>query len=374
MFNLKKDHIMKKSLPIVLLSLFYMVGFSQDTVHLYLDANYRQVEKKRDASVIRELVIKNDHYFLKDQSINGKMLYYGEFISINPFIEDGLTRKYNNGELCASGHYKKGFLSGAWIYINGKYADTVDFSLAESYYHEIKDDCVRNYKTKEALCTKDSSLVLDDLQSFMRQNFHTPLRVNVFTDSVDCNINFLMDTTGHIICPDVSNSMNKDIAYELLRLLFLYKCNVKIETPLKLTLPFYYDISPAFVFVEKQAEFQDGSLEEFRTWVQDHLVYPPDAKTKGITGRVTLQFAVSSRGDVIDVKILRGSDPSFDREAYRVVSSSPKWEAARQGGRAVRQQFVMPVIFDLPESQNKTETKKEAEERPYLFSKPASKK
>jgi protein TonB len=104
---------------------------------------------------------------------------------------------------------------------------------------------------------------------------------------------------------------------------------------------------PAFVFVEEQATFQGGSLDDFRTWVQKNLVYPPVAVENGIFGRVTVQFAVNSRGEVVDVKILRGVDTSLDKETIRVIMSSPKWGAAKQGGRAVKQQFVMPVIFQL---------------------------
>ena len=104
---------------------------------------------------------------------------------------------------------------------------------------------------------------------------------------------------------------------------------------------------PAFVFVEEQATFQGGSLESFRDWVQQNVVYPAVAVENGIFGRVTVQFAVNSRGEVVDVKVLRGVDPSLDKETIRVIMSSPKWGAAKQGGRAVKQQFVMPVIFQL---------------------------
>ena len=104
---------------------------------------------------------------------------------------------------------------------------------------------------------------------------------------------------------------------------------------------------PAFVFVEEQATFQGGDVGAFREWVQKNLVYPPVAVENGIFGRVTVQFAVNSRGEVTDVKILRGVDPSLDKETIRVIMSSPKWGAAKQGGRAVKQQFVIPVIFML---------------------------
>jgi protein TonB len=111
--------------------------------------------------------------------------------------------------------------------------------------------------------------------------------------------------------------------------------------------PVIVEEEPAFVFVEEQATFQGGDINSFRDWVQKNLVYPPVAVENGIFGRVTVQFAVNSRGEVTDVKILRGVDPSLDKETIRVIMSSPKWGAARQGGRAVKQQFVIPVIFML---------------------------
>jgi protein TonB len=111
--------------------------------------------------------------------------------------------------------------------------------------------------------------------------------------------------------------------------------------------PVIAEEEPAFVFVEEQATFQGGDINAFRDWVQKNLVYPPVAVENGIFGRVTVQFAVNSKGDVTDVKILRGVDPSLDKETIRVIMSSPRWGAAKQGGRAVKQQFVIPVIFLL---------------------------
>jgi periplasmic protein TonB len=104
---------------------------------------------------------------------------------------------------------------------------------------------------------------------------------------------------------------------------------------------------PAFVFVEEQATFQGGDLNTFREWVQKNLVYPPVAVENGIFGKVIVQFAVNSHGEVCDVKVMRGVDPSLDKETIRVIQSSPKWGAAKQGGRAVKQQFTMPVVFQL---------------------------
>lgn len=334
----------------LLLILSCINTYSQDTINLYLDAKFQQVESKRKAVILRKATTRDDHYILKDQYINGEMLNYGEFISVNPFIEDGLSRHYESGRLYSTGNYKNGKLSGKWIYAIGNYLDTVDYSFVGKYYNEFRDSC-RNTKemNKISITTNDSTKILEDLQKFIKHNLHFPSRSKDLKESINCNLNFNIDTTGHIYCPEISNCISDDdFAYELLRVLFLYKSDHKVQTPLNLSMPIYYDIEPSFVFVEKVATFQSGNLETFRMWVQNNLVYPSDALKKGVSGRVTIQFAVTSKGEVVDVKILRGINASLDNEAYHAVLSSPKWEAAQQGGRAVRQQFVMPIIFTLP--------------------------
>ncbi|NLO00065.1 MAG: TonB family protein, partial [Bacteroidales bacterium] len=60
-----------------------------------------------------------------------------------------------------------------------------------------------------------------------------------------------------------------------------------------------------------------------------------------------LQFTVNPDGSVSNIKVLRGVDPSLDKEAVRVVSLSPKWEPGRQRDRAVKVTYTFPVIFQL---------------------------
>jgi protein TonB len=90
-----------------------------------------------------------------------------------------------------------------------------------------------------------------------------------------------------------------------------------------------------------------GDENTFTKWVSERIVYPEIAKENSVQGRVMLQFKVDTDGRVVDVKVLRGVDPSLDREAVRVVSSSPKWTPGRQRNRAVRVVYNFPVIFQL---------------------------
>lgn len=102
-----------------------------------------------------------------------------------------------------------------------------------------------------------------------------------------------------------------------------------------------------FQLVEEKPSFMGGDANQFSKWVNQRLVYPEIAKENGVQGRVTLQFTVEKDGTVTKVKVLRGVDPSLDKEAVRVVSQSPKWKPGKQRDRAVPVTYTFPVIFQL---------------------------
>lgn len=99
--------------------------------------------------------------------------------------------------------------------------------------------------------------------------------------------------------------------------------------------------------VDQQPSFMGGDANAFSRWVNERLVYPEIAKKNGISGRVTLQFTVETDGRVTNVKVLRGVEPSLDKEAVRVVSRSPKWEPGKQRDKPVKVTYTFPVIFQL---------------------------
>ena len=102
-----------------------------------------------------------------------------------------------------------------------------------------------------------------------------------------------------------------------------------------------------FQLVEEKPSFQGGDANQFSKWVNQRLVYPEIAKENGVQGRVTLQFTVEKDGSVTKVRVLRGVDPSLDKEAVRVVTMSPKWKPGKQRDRAVPVTYTFPVIFQL---------------------------
>ena len=101
-----------------------------------------------------------------------------------------------------------------------------------------------------------------------------------------------------------------------------------------------------FDMVEQAPQFPGGPAE-LMAWLGKNIRYPVIAQENGIQGRVICQFVVGSDGSVRDIKVMRGVDPSLDKEAVRVIQSMPKWIPGRQNGKAVSVRYTLPVTFKL---------------------------
>lgn len=101
-----------------------------------------------------------------------------------------------------------------------------------------------------------------------------------------------------------------------------------------------------FEVVEQPPAFP-GGMAELMKYLSKNIKYPTIAQENGIKGRVILRFVVSPTGDISEVQVLKGVDPSLDKEAIRVVKSMPRWIPGKQQGRAVPVYYTLPVTFQL---------------------------
>ena len=101
-----------------------------------------------------------------------------------------------------------------------------------------------------------------------------------------------------------------------------------------------------FTVVEQEATFPGGN-EKLGEYLAKSIKYPQQAKETGTRGKVMLTFVVERDGSITDIKVLRDIGSGCGEEAKRVVKEMPKWQPAKQRGKAVRQQFVLPVSFNL---------------------------
>lgn len=106
------------------------------------------------------------------------------------------------------------------------------------------------------------------------------------------------------------------------------------------------DEGEIFMIVEEMPEFPGGT-EALQKYLAQSVRFPVIAQENGIQGRVYIQFVINQNGEVTNATILRGVDPSLDREALRVVEAMPKWKPGKQRNRPVRVSYTVPINFVL---------------------------
>ncbi|MDR1918814.1 MAG: energy transducer TonB [Tannerellaceae bacterium] len=101
-----------------------------------------------------------------------------------------------------------------------------------------------------------------------------------------------------------------------------------------------------FLVVEEMPQFPGGEGELLK-FLNSSVKYPVIAQENGIQGRVICSFVINRDGSVVDAQVVRGVDPSLDKEALRVVNTQPKWSPGKQRGKPVRVKFTVPITFKL---------------------------
>ncbi len=101
-----------------------------------------------------------------------------------------------------------------------------------------------------------------------------------------------------------------------------------------------------FDVVEVMPSFPGGQAA-LMSYLSNNIKYPQIAMENGVQGRVVCTFVVERDGSITDIRVVRGVDPSLDKEAIRVLKSMPHWIPGKQNGSAVRVKFTVPVTFKL---------------------------
>jgi protein TonB len=113
-------------------------------------------------------------------------------------------------------------------------------------------------------------------------------------------------------------------------------------------IPEVFTDEPPFSVVEDMPIFNGGKPEiEFRKYISQNLNYPEIAAINGVCGKVYVQFVVNDKGKVINAVVLNPFDPALDKEALRVINSSPLWIPGKQRQKPVKVIFTFPINFVL---------------------------
>lgn len=128
---------------------------------------------------------------------------------------------------------------------------------------------------------------------------------------------------------------------------------VRVSLPVNITA---LELPPAeemiYMYVEQMPGFPGGqpAMEKF---IASNINYPKDAITQGQQGMVAVNFIVNTEGIITKSKVIKGISKSIDAEALRIVEAMPTWTPGKQNGRKVSVQMTIPLIFKLPQEEQK---------------------
>jgi TonB family protein len=152
----------------------------------------------------------------------------------------------------------------------------------------------------------------------------------VFTKDDCLNIFHALDTS-------IFNSWSEDIDYLTGAIKF------RLQEPEEEALGWNYH--------EEPPKFNGGAPQLMTQWVKERQVYPRKALKLGLEGRVTIQFTISEKGKLKNVKVLRGVHKSLDRASLQLVKSTAGlWTPGEDlHHKPCSRTFTFPVIWELPE-------------------------
>lgn len=96
--------------------------------------------------------------------------------------------------------------------------------------------------------------------------------------------------------------------------------------------------------IDQAVQYKGGS-DELNKFIAMNLKYPEKAYSKGIVGRVVVQFVVEKDGTLTNFMIKTPAHDLLNEEALRVMKKADAFIPAMSKGKAVRSQYSQPFVF-----------------------------
>lgn len=321
-----------------------------------------------DDSIFRiETVPINDSssFITKAYREDSSMIYWIHLKSVNPEKRNGrYVSFFPNKKIHCSGQYDNNIPFGEWRYFN----TNGNLDTVINYNEAIKSLLAATDQKKNIfnITDKDASFKgggLDSFRVYIQKHFIFPDYALKRGIEGDVTVQFVVSDSGRIILPRTLRSIDNDLCMELFRVIDAaprWQPAKQRGKPVckEFTLTFTFigmkhknypipEDQRVFISVEENATFQGGDINKFRIWIGEHVHFPESVLKMGLEGKIIVQFVVNSKGLIEKVVVLRGVDPALDSEVVKTIMSSPVWQPGSQGGKPVKQQFVIPVNFKL---------------------------
>lgn len=106
--------------------------------------------------------------------------------------------------------------------------------------------------------------------------------------------------------------------------------------------------SAPYISVEQMPELPGGGgLPAIVAAIQKSVKYPARAISAGVEGKVYVSFVVNAKGEVVDVKVIKGLGAGLDEETIRAINLLPRFIPGKQNGREVSVSYSVPITFKI---------------------------
>ncbi|MBG8554796.1 energy transducer TonB [Hymenobacter guriensis] len=90
-----------------------------------------------------------------------------------------------------------------------------------------------------------------------------------------------------------------------------------------------------------------GGINALLEAIRSATVYPANSLRDGEQGKSMVSFTISSRGQVVNARVVKSVSPTLDAEALRVVKMLHGWAPGKLDGKPASADFTVPVTFQI---------------------------
>jgi hypothetical protein len=121
----------------------------------------------------------------------------------------------------------------------------------------------------------------------------------------------------------------------------------KTTAPTETTIRVIHDIQMYYFIPDEKATFPGGE-EAFNKYLFENLQYPEKALEARESRTVYPTVFLDEQGHPVNVEFrYEPTNFGFQKEARRILLSSPRWNPARVGGKPVKSKFLIPITFNI---------------------------
>lgn len=108
-----------------------------------------------------------------------------------------------------------------------------------------------------------------------------------------------------------------------------------------------YDSTKIYVRVDEPPTYENG-LEGFQECINSNIVYPAQALSTKVQGKVLLGFVISKEGKITEVNVLRPLGFGCDEAAINAILACDYWSSGKLEKKPVPVKMTIAVDFLLP--------------------------